>query len=166
MDRPGLKPPARFDHRGQRPSLGERPNRPAAPPPLAGWDRNLKGHDRDQADQRWRGEHHDWDRDAPWKHNPGWWRKHRGFRHYHGPRIGYFFIPDFGYILAPSLYQQRYWVVGQYLPQWFWRYVVTNYWEYGLPEPPEGCAWVWVDDDVALIDLSDGYIIDIVHNLW
>ncbi|MDE2357572.1 MAG: RcnB family protein [Alphaproteobacteria bacterium] len=75
-------------------------------------------------------------------------------------------MPDFGYVAVPPQYQMRYWRAGDTLPVWFWRYVVRDYAAYGLPPPPDGCAWVWVDDDVALIDLDDGYILDIVHNLW
>jgi len=45
-------------------------------------------------------------------------------------------------------------------------WTVRDYVVYGLPPPPDGCAWVWVDDDVALVDLDDGYIFDIAHNLW
>jgi hypothetical protein len=32
--------------------------------------------------------------------------------------------------------------------------------------PPPGCAWIWVDDDIALVDLDDGDVLDIVHNVW
>jgi len=71
-----------------------------------------------------------------------------------------------GYISVPHQYRRHHWQAGQYLPNWFWRYAVREYWSYGLPDPPDGCAWVWVNNDVALIDLSDGYILDIVHNVW
>ena len=126
----------------------------------------MRGPDRDHAGQQWRDQHRGWDHDAPWRRDPFWWRKDRGFRFYYGPRIGFFFIPEFGYVAAPSQYQVHYWRAGDYLPDWFWRFVVRDYQSYGLPPPPDGCAWVWVDDDVALIDRSDGYILDIVHNVW
>jgi hypothetical protein len=35
-----------------------------------------------------------------------------------------------------------------------------------LPPPPYGCVWVWLNGDVALIDRSDGYILDIARNVW
>ena len=148
-----------------------RTGRNAARPP-SGWsqlgpfDRLLRGADRDRAGQQWRGEHHDWDHNALWRQNRDWWRRDRGFRFFFGPRLGYFFIPDLGYVWAPPQYLNRYWKIGDLLPNWFWRYQVQDYWRYGLPEPPDGCAWVWVDDDVALVDLDDGYILDIVHNVW
>lgn len=130
------------------------------------WSRGLHGPDRDRAGRDWRDQHRNWDRNSPWRRDPNWWRHDRGFRRYLGPRLGFFFIPDLGYYAVPSMYEQRYWTVGEYLPNWFWRFEVRDYYRYGLATPPDGCAWVWVDDDVALIDLSDGYIIDIVHNLW
>jgi Ni/Co efflux regulator RcnB len=43
---------------------------------------------------------------------------------------------------------------------------VRDFWRYGLPAPPNGCVWVWVGQDVALIDLDDGYILDIIPNVW
>jgi len=76
------------------------------------------------------------------------------------------FFPGYGYIAVPHEYQNHYWRVGDYLPQWFWRYTVSQYWTYGLPQPPPGCAWIWLDGDVALVDMSDGYIVDMVTNIW
>lgn len=155
-------PPTLQVHRPRRPPPGQERGRP----PLGDWNRNLHGRDRDQAGGQWRRQHHDWDRASPWRSDPNWWRHNRSFRFYFGQRIGFFFIPDYGYVVVPPEYQQHYWRAGDSLPQWFWRYEVKDYWTYGLPEPPDGCAWVWVDDDVALIDLDDGYILDIVHNVW
>lgn len=154
---------------GQPGGLGERPHvgrPPAGIPRLGDWNRNLQGADRDRARFEWRQRHNDWDRDAPWRRDRDWWRGNRAFRHFYGPRLGFFFVPAFGYVAVPPAYQYAYWIPGQYLPQWFWRYTVNDYWNYGLPAPPYGCAWVWVDNDIALIQLSDGYILDIVHNAW
>jgi Ni/Co efflux regulator RcnB len=55
---------------------------------------------------------------------------------------------------------------GDYLPSYFRRYEVRDFWEYGLQDPPYGCAWVWVDNNIVLMDLYDGYIIDVVYNVW
>ena len=139
---------------------------PANGPKLGDWDRSVRGLDRDHAGLQWREGHHGWDNGAPWRHDPGWWRHHWAFRWFYGPRLGFFFIPEVGYVAVPPDLGQHYWIVGNYLPAWFWRFVVSDYWNFGLPQPPDGCVWVWVDNDVALIDPSDGYIIDIVHNIW
>jgi Ni/Co efflux regulator RcnB len=136
------------------------------PTPLAGWSQTVRGAARDQAGQQWRQGHQGWDQNAPWRQDSNWWRSSPSFRLFSGPRIGYFFIPELGYVSAPAEYQKHYWRTGEYLPDWFWRYQVRDYDRYGLPQPPDGCVWIWLDGDVALMDASDGYIIDIVRNLW
>jgi Ni/Co efflux regulator RcnB len=133
---------------------------------LGDWNRTVRGPDRDQAGVQWRQGHANWDSRSPWRSNPNWWRGDRSFRLFLGPRIGFFFVPDFGYVRPPAQYERRYWRTGEFLPNWFWRYEVREYWRLDLPRPPDGCIWVWVDNDVALIDASDGYILDIVHNAW
>ena len=138
---------------------------PTIAPPLGDWNRNVRGTQRDQAGQQWRQGHQGWDSNARWRQDPNWWRRDSGFRLYIGPRNGYFFIPGLGYVSAPQEYRQHYWRPGDYLPQWFWRYQVRDYDRYGLPQPPDGCAWIWVDGDVALVDPSDGYILDIERNV-
>jgi Ni/Co efflux regulator RcnB len=161
---PGVQPPS-----SSRPTVQPPPHRtprPSNQPRLDGWTRGLSGADRDRAGQQWRQSHHGWDASALWRRDPNWWRHNDAFRIFHGPRIGFFFIPAFGYVSVPPDYERRYWVQGEYLPNWFWRYTVVDYWNYGLPRPPDGCVWVWVDNDVALIDATDGYILDIVHNVW
>ena len=139
---------------------------PHAPPPLSGWNRSIRGPERAQLGQQWRSQHHNWDQNAPWRSNRNWWRGDSSFRLFYGPRIGFFFFPDYGYVAAPPQYRNHYWRAGDYLPDWFWRYKVRNYGRYGLPSPPDGCAWIWLSGDVALVDLSDGYILDIVYNVW
>jgi Ni/Co efflux regulator RcnB len=136
------------------------------PPVLGQWNRTVRGADRDQYSQQWRQGHQGWDRSTLWRRSPDWWRHDSGFRLFFGPRIGFFFFPEYGYVSAPAQYRQHYWRAGEYLPSWFWRYTVRDYRHYGLPRPPDGCSWVWLDGDVALIDRSDGYIIDIVRNRW
>jgi Ni/Co efflux regulator RcnB len=68
--------------------------------------------------------------------------------------------------MPPLQYWDHRWQVGERLPSWFWRYEIHDWWAYGLPAPPPGCGWVWLDHGVALIDLSDGYIIDIEYGVW
>jgi len=139
---------------------------PANTPALSGWDRSVIGPARDQAGQQWRAAHGGWNNNAVWRQNSNWWRGNGAFRLWGGARVGFFFIPELGYVSVPVEYRVHYWRAGDMLPSWFWRYQVRDFWTYGLPQPPDGCAWVWVDNDVALIDLSDGYILDIEHNIW
>jgi len=149
-----------------RPSAVRPPPAPRAPPALSGWNRNVRGQQRAEAGQQWRGQHRNWDQNAPWRGNHDWWRSYSSFRLFSGVRTGFFFFPDYGYIAAPQAYRDHHWQAGDYPPRWFWRYSVKDYASYGLPRPPNGCMWVWLNGDVALIDRSDGYILDIVEDLW
>jgi Ni/Co efflux regulator RcnB len=151
---------------GRRQAFARQPARPANVQVLSGWNRAAAGPAQAQAGQQWRQAHSGWDSGARWRGNQNWWRGDAGFRLFGGERIGFFFIPELGYISAPAEYRSHHWRAGDQLPNWFWRYQVRDYWNYGLPEPPDGCAWVWVNNDVALIDTSDGYILDIDHNVW
>ena len=146
--RPAIKPP------------------PAGTPQLGGWTRSLQGFDRNRTAQTWRSQHHGWDNNAVWRRNRNWWHNDNAFRSYYGVRAGFWFVPMFGYISVPWAYQHHYWRAGEFLPEWFWRYEVVDYWRYGLPAPPYGCAWIWVNNDIALVDFNDGYIIDMVYNVW
>ncbi|MBS0294688.1 MAG: RcnB family protein [Proteobacteria bacterium] len=101
-----------------------------------------------------------------WQRDRNWWRHDRRFHGYSGFRIGFFFAPGWGYYSIPREYYGYTWGVGQYLPNYFWRYQVADYWNYGLPEPPYGCAWIWLNGNIALVDMSDGYIVDIVYNVY
>lgn len=151
---------------GARQAFVRQPTRPANVQVLAGWNRPAPGRAREQAGQQWRQSHNSWDDGARWRGNQNWWRGDPGFRLFAGVRIGFFFVPELGYVSAPAQYRSRHWRAGDELPNWFWRYQIRDFWNYGLPQPPDGCVWVWVNNDVALMDASDGYILDIHHNAW
>lgn len=101
-----------------------------------------------------------------WRRDPNWWRGDPGFRGYSGPRVSFFFAPGYGYYSVPREYWGRRWGAGAYLPAFFLRYAVADYEAYGLPPPPYGCEWVWVNNDVLLVDRSDGYILDEIDNVY
>ena len=150
---------------GRAPAIRQPPAPPASPA-LTGWNSNVRGPQRAQLGQQWRGQHQNLDQNAPWRGNHDWWRSYPSFRLFTGARVGFFFFPDYGYISAPQQYRDHHWQAGDYLPSWFWRYSVKHYASYGLPRPPVGCGWIWLNGDVALVDRSDGYILDIVYNVW
>ena len=139
---------------------------PAGTPKLGGWTVGVAGADRSRTAQVWRQQHRGWDSNAVWRRNRNWWRGDIAFRLFLGPRPGFWFVPSFGYVAVPLIYQHHYWRPGEYLPEWFWRFEVVDYWRYGLPAPPYGTSWVWINDDVALVDFDDGFIIDIVYSVW
>lgn len=114
----------------------------------------------------WRGEHGGWSNNAPWRRDHDWWRDRREFHGYTGARIGFWFAPGYGYYHVPESYWDRQWGPGDYLPAFLWEYQVADWEDYDLPPPPEGCGWVWINGGVALIDLSDGYVLDVQYGLW
>jgi Ni/Co efflux regulator RcnB len=114
----------------------------------------------------WRGAHTDWASHGVWANNHDWWRGRSGWEGYHGRRAHYYYAPGWGYYAIPAAYWATVWAVGDYLPEVFWQYEIVDYAGYGLYPPPPGCAWVWLNGDIALVDLDDGAIIDIAHNVW
>ena len=81
-------------------------------------------------------------------------------------RVNFYFAPGYGYYNVPRQYYGRSYRIGDYLPNVFWRYRVHDWAWYGLPAPPPGCAWVYVDNNIYLVDLFDGYIIDSANQVW
>ena len=119
----------------------------------------------EQRDQ-WRSGHADWNRGTVWQRDRNWWRENAGFRDYRGARPDFYFAPGYGYYSVPRQYWDHSWSVGAFLPAFFLSYAVADYQEYGLPPPPDGCEWVWVNNNVLLVDRSDGYIVDEIDNVW
>ena len=129
-----------------------------------GWGRGDRDRDRDEFRRRWDRDH--WRRDWNRRNGNDWWRRHSWFRDYSGFRLNFYFAPGYGYYSVPRQYWNRQWREGEYLPTYFWRYVVTDYAWYGLPYPPYGCQWVYVNNDILLIDTRDGYILEVVYRVW
>jgi Ni/Co efflux regulator RcnB len=167
---PGVRAGQRQNPPGVRAGQQQYQNPPvarqAAPPPLGDWRAPARGPERDRAGQQWRQQHQSWDQYAAWRRSSDWWRSDSSFRLFTGLRVGFFFVPERGYISLPRQYRDHHWREGEYLPRWFRTYAVSHYERYGLPRPPRGCVWIWLNGDVALIDRSDGYILDIARNVW
>ena len=60
------------------------------------------------------------------------------------------------------------WVYGEFLPfGWFDQsYWVSDYWDYGLPVPPYGYAWVRAGPDVLMINLETGFVAESVYGVF
>jgi TolA-binding protein len=95
-----------------------------------------------------------------------WWRNDRHFRGWNGVRVGFYFAPGYGYYNVPRSYYNVRYYEGGYLPSLFWRYRVIDPFFYGLPSAPPGTAWVYVNNAILLVDLYDGYIIEVVPDVW
>jgi hypothetical protein len=150
------------------------------------WDRNRNGeldrrwdrNDNDRLDRRF-----DRDRDGRydrydrrddrfgrnWNNwNRGWrndrrydWNGHRNrYRHFYSvPRYSNPYGYGYGY---------RRFSVGIYLDSLFYsnRYWVNDPFYYRLPTAPYGARWVRYYNDVLLVDVDSGYVIDVIHNFF
>jgi Ni/Co efflux regulator RcnB len=90
-----------------------------------------------------------------------WWRSRSGFRGYEGRRYGYWFAPGWGYYRVDPRWWGFDWVVGSIVPYELQSYVISDYWDYGLPPPPYGCEWIFLGDQIVLMDLGSGQIVEI-----
>ncbi|HEY1448974.1 MAG TPA: RcnB family protein [Caulobacteraceae bacterium] len=90
-----------------------------------------------------------------------WWHGHHGFDHYHGHRVGFWFAPGWGYYQVDPQWYGYYWDVGVVVPYDLRGYYVSDPYEYGLPPAPYGCAWIFLGDQIVLIDLQSGQILQI-----
>lgn len=154
------RPEGQFDHQAQA--------RPQNQPGPQGGERDHRAPAAVHVEQRdqWRSGHADWNRETVWSRDRNWWHENAGFREYRGARPNFFFAPGYGYYSVPREYWGLRWAVGAFLPAFFLSYAVADYREYGLPEPPDGCEWVWVNNNVLLVDRSDGYVVDEIDNVW
>jgi Ni/Co efflux regulator RcnB len=133
-----------------------------------GWDNNGRGysnHGRGYGDGRhgysgwnnygrgYSNHRHGW-RDHNWRRswNHGWnGSRYRSPSRYHYPRG----------------YRSSYWSIGLILPSAYYApsyYVDYRY--YGLSAPPWGCHWVRVENDVLLIDIQTGEVVDILYGFF
>lgn len=122
------------------------------------WNRN--GDD----NRRWRDNGHDdsrdrWDRD--WRSDNRYnWRGHRErYRSYYRP--GRYHAPYRGD-------HYRRFSIGIYLGSPFYanRYWVADPWQYRLPPAHGPYRWVRYYDDVLLIDIRSGHVVDVIHDFF
>ena len=70
--------------------------------------------------------------------------------------------------LRPHGWYAHQWRFGMYLPYLFWtrNYWITNYWNFGLSQPPYGYIWVREGNNALLINEQDGYILQVIYNIF
>ncbi len=90
-----------------------------------------------------------------------WWRGRRGFEGYGGHRSGFWFAPGWGYYQVDPRWYGYDWEIGAVVPYELRSYYVSDPEDYGLPPAPYGAAWVFLGDQIVLIDLQSGDIIQI-----
>ena len=126
--------------------------------------------DGDENGHEWR---HDFDREGHERHEGhderDWYQGYRaehfrlyGDRYYARQRYGV------GFYEAPYGYSSYPWAYGDRLPLSFYtaRYVLDDYYDFDLYDPPYGTAWVRVGGDALLVDMETGQIMEIVHDLF
>lgn len=98
--------------------------------------------------------------------NVEWWRTYPAYRAYAGPRRGYFYAPGHGYYSVPAPYWGRVWARGVVVPLALRRYPVVDLALYRLPPPRAGHGWYHVDNDIVLISLATGLIVDSLQDIF
>ncbi len=102
-----------------------------------------------------------WDR-----RNPQWWRGRSEFRDYAGPRQGFWYTPGRGYYRPdPRWYGYR-WAVGGFVPYQYRTYYVSNPVFYGLPVAPYGLRYIYLNNQIALIDVRNGRIVSLLTGVF
>jgi hypothetical protein len=115
--------------------------------------------DRDRSWSRDRGSNHSWNHD--WRNDRRYdWRRYRN-SHRHIYNAGRYYSPyrhhrysrfSIGFFLEPLFFSQRYWI--------------SDPWHYRLPPAYPGTRWVRYYDDVLLIDMYSGEVIDVIYDFF
>jgi Ni/Co efflux regulator RcnB len=73
-----------------------------------------------------------------------------------------------GYYPPPRGYYGHDWRRGERLPGGYYArpYVVRDYRDYRLYAPPRDCQWVRVNNDVVLMAITTGIVLDVLHDLY
>lgn len=68
----------------------------------------------------------------------------------------------------PPGYAHRRWIYGERLPRaWLARrFWIVDYFDFDLPPPPIGFAWIRLGADALLVDLATGKVVEVVYGLF
>jgi Ni/Co efflux regulator RcnB len=84
------------------------------------------------------------------------WRRRHGnsyrLRRYHDPFNWGYQLFSIGWRLWPAYYGSAYWI--------------NDPWMYRLPPAPAGTRWIRYYNDVLLVDMYTGEVIDVIHNFF
>ena len=71
------------------------------------------------------------------------------------------------YMRPHGWYEHR-WVFGEILPALFWtqNYWLSDYYDYGLADPPPGFVWVRYGNDALLIDENSGEVLQVEYDVF
>jgi Ni/Co efflux regulator RcnB len=100
------------------------------------------------------------------RNNRNWWRGRNDFNGYNGRRAGFWYAPGYGYRQIDRRWANYRWARGGIVPLGYRNYYVQDPAFYGLRPAPYGARWVYVDNNLALMNLSTGLIIDLVSGAY
>ena len=71
------------------------------------------------------------------------------------------------YVRPHGWYEHR-WVFGEILPSLFWtqNYWLSDYYDYGLSDPPPGFVWVRYGSDALLVDQNSGEVLQVEYDVF
>ncbi len=95
-----------------------------------------------------------------------WWRQRTEFHGFAGRRPGFWFVPGSGYVRVEPRWAGYRWARGVVAPPAYRGYVVGDPGFYGLRPAGWGQRWIWLDNNLVLIDTRTGVIIDIVSGAY
>lgn len=122
-------------------------------------DRNGPGGNDWRGDRNGRNGHNDWNRN--WRNDNrfdwnGWRYRNRSIFHlspYYAPYRNWGYRRfSIGFFLEPLFFDQRYWIGDPY--------------DYRLPPAPPGTQWVRYYNDVVLVDIYSGEIVDVIYDFF
>jgi len=114
---------------------------------------------RDNYRQGYRDDHRRWNRD--WRSDNRYnWHDYRS-QHRSAYNVGFYYSPY-------RNYSYRRLSVGFFLDSLFFgnRYWINDPWQYRLPEVYGPYKWVRYYDDVLLVDIYSGEVVDVIHNFF
>ncbi len=113
---------------------------------------------------------YDWHNYQPGHRPSDWDQRNHGvnFHYYQWNRtaqVRYHYAHPY---FPPHGYYYRRWVYGQVFPTIFWtqNYWLTDYYSYGLDNPPYGYVWVRYGPDALLVNVYNGQILSVEYGVF
>lgn len=95
-----------------------------------------------------------------------WWRNRPEFRGFAGVRPGFWFRPGVGYVRVDPRWYGYGWRVGGRVPVEFRGYYVQSPELFGLGRPPYGYVYVYLGNNIALMQRATGLIVQVYPNIY
>lgn len=158
--------PGGWSHNGSRQQSDERIERR---PDDRGRDRDhRRWDDNDRANQNWHRDRnasrhrndHNWTRN--WRNDNRYNWQHNRSRYHDRYRLGRYTNP-FGYGYGYNRFSIGIYIDSRYFGRSYW---LDDPWDYRLPPAPYGCRWIRYYDDVVLVDMRNGYVLDVIEDFF